>query len=154
MLDRLIDFLGRFETRPDATGNLTRNDPRVAAAALMYHVMDADGVRQDVEMERLGKLLAEAYSLDPDELRRISAAGQDADRDAVDLYSFTSVLNRHLDMDAKHELIELLWEIVYADNNLHELEDSVVWRVAELIHVEARDRVALRQRVEARRTLP
>lgn len=151
MLDRLMDFLGRFDGRANKAEGLTRNDPRVAAAALMFHVMDADGVRHDAEIEELRTLLKEAHDLNPDDLTRITAAGENADRDAVDLYTFTSVLNRHLDMDAKHELIELLWEIVYADDTLHELEGSVVWRIAELVHVETRDRVALRQRVEARR---
>ena len=41
--------------------------------------------------------------------------------------------------------------MVYADGELHELEDNVVWRIAELIHVERNDRIALRQRVETRR---
>lgn len=150
MLDRLMEFLGRLDSRPQEGLALTRTDPRVAAAALMYHVMDADGVRHEAETRQLRRLLKEAYDLDAEELVKVSAAGEKADRDAVDLYSFTSVLNRHLDMDAKRELIELLWEIVYADETLHELEDSIVWRVAELIHMESGDRVALRQRVEAR----
>ena len=38
-----------------------------------------------------------------------------------------------------------MWEIVYADGELHELEDNVVWRVAELIGVDRRDRVEARR---------
>ncbi len=151
LLDRFMSFL---KTLPDggAGGDeerLDQSDPRVAAAALMYHVMDADGVRNDAERAQLRKTLSDAYGLQ--EVARIAQAGETADRDAVDLYGFTSVLNRFLDQPAKLRLIELLWELVYADGELHELEDNVVWRIAELVHVEARDRVALRQRVETRR---
>jgi uncharacterized tellurite resistance protein B-like protein len=46
--------------------------------------------------------------------------------------------------------IELLWEIVYADGENHELEDNLVWRVSELLGVDGRDRVLLRQAVQAR----
>jgi len=64
----------------------------------------------------------------------------------VDLYSFTSVLNRHLDQKAKIELISIMWELVFADGDAHELEDNVVWRVAELIGVEREERIAMRRR--------
>ena len=47
-------------------------------------------------------------------------------------------------------LVEDLWEMVYADGELHEFEDNVVWRVAELLGVEARHRMMLKQRVKDR----
>ena len=44
----------------------------------------------------------------------------------------------------------MLWQIVLADGVLHEIEDSVVWRIAELLGVETRERIRLRQKVEAK----
>ncbi|MEO0637039.1 MAG: TerB family tellurite resistance protein, partial [Pseudomonadota bacterium] len=35
--------------------------------------------------------------------------------------------------------------IVYSDGQLHELEDNVVWRIAELLGVSARDRMLAKQ---------
>ena len=40
--------------------------------------------------------------------------------------------------------------MVYADGQLHELEDNIVWRVAELIGVSGRARVETRQRAKSR----
>ena len=74
-------------------------------------------------------------------------AGDEAHNEAVDLFAFTSVLNRSLDETAKIEFIGILWEMVYADGEIHELEDNIVWRTAELIGVSQRDRVLMRQRV-------
>ena len=125
------------------------DDPRIAAAALMFHVMDADGVRHSIERDRLEQLLNDAFSISGGELQRLIEAGEAADKDAVDLYSFTSVLKRNLDSDARSEFIRILWEIVYADGERHELEDNIVWRVAELIGVERAERVALRRSVAA-----
>jgi uncharacterized tellurite resistance protein B-like protein len=64
----------------------------------------------------------------------------------VDFYRFTSVLVRLSETERLH-LLELIWEVVYADGELHELEDNLVWRIAELIGVSSRDRVELRQKV-------
>ena len=124
---------------------LDANDPRVAASALLYHVMNADGVRQDAEWERFKAILGETYGVSGADLEQLAQAGEKADNEAIDLYAFTSVLKRHLDADARKAFIGLMWEIVYADGELNEMEDNVVWRVAELIGVERRDRVEARQ---------
>ena len=71
-----------------------------------------------------------------------------ADDEAVDLYAFTSILKRALDQEQRISFVELLWEVVYADGDRHELEENVVWRIAELLGVSARQRVWARQRVE------
>src|SRR5690606_29780407 len=122
-----------------------RDDPRIAAAGLLFHVMDADGVRQDIERERIKTLLEETYDLHGGELDRLLAAGEKADGEAIDLYGFTSVLKRHLDEEQRINLIRLMWEICYADGVLHELEDHTLWRVADLLGVDSRDRVLARQ---------
>jgi DnaJ-domain-containing protein 1 len=48
-------------------------------------------------------------------------------------------------------LIRVLWDVAYADGELHELEDNTLWRVAELIGVDRRDRIAMRQEAARRR---
>jgi len=131
-------------------GGFSRDDPRLAAAALMYHVMGADGVVRESETARLSAVLKQAYDLDSSQLDRLLEAARDADNEAVDLYQFTSILMRNLAAGERVHFIELLWEIVYADGENHELEDNLVWRVSELLGVDGRDRVLLRQAVQAR----
>ncbi|TPK70551.1 hypothetical protein FKO01_14225 [Mesorhizobium sp. B2-3-3] len=147
MFERVLSFLKELPTgagvRPSA------DDPRVAASALLYHVMNADGVRQDVEWERFKAVLAQTYSISGAELEALAAAGERADNEAIDLYAFTSVLKRHLDAEGRKAFIGLMWEIVYADGELHELEDNTVWRVAELIGVERHDRIETRRKAAA-----
>jgi uncharacterized tellurite resistance protein B-like protein len=135
-----------------AQDRVRTDDPRVAAAALMYHVIDADGVRQDVEWDRLKKALSDAYHLTGKELDDLVKAGERAEQDAVDLYAFTSVLNRHLDDQGRIAFIRLMWDIVYADGEVHELEDNILWRIAELIGVDRRDRILTRQ--DAAKNMP
>ena len=147
MFERVLSFLRDLPSGAGPSANA--DDPRVAASALLYHVMNADGVRQDVEWERFKQVLSESYSISGAELDALAAAGERADNEAIDLYAFTSVLKRHLDAEARKAFIGLMWEIVYADGELHELEDNTVWRVAELIGVERQDRVEARRKAAA-----
>ena len=152
MFERLISFLNDIpgggsggERRDD------RDDPRLAAAALMVHVMDADGVRLDEERAKLREALTRAYGLSGAELDRFILRAEEEAHEAVDLYAFTSILKRHLDERARIEFIGIMWEIVFADGEMNELEDNIVWRVAELIGVDRRDRVLMRQKADPSR---
>ncbi len=148
MLDLIRSFLAELQGSPrPKAGDL--DDPRVAAAALMFHVIDADGIRDEGERARMRDLVSQAYSVRGAELDDLIATAEEAEREAVDLYAFTSVLMRDLGPEARLQFIRILWEMVYADGEAHELEDNVVWRIAELIGVDSRDRVAMRQKVQS-----
>ncbi|WP_099866987.1 TerB family tellurite resistance protein [Pararhizobium haloflavum] len=148
MLERLQKLLHSMSGHDRGPSRFTRDDPRVAAAALFFHVVDADGVVSKSERRKLKDIIASAYKLKGAELEAVLKAGELADDEAVDLYAFTSVLKRSLDSDQRVDFVELLWEVVYADGERHELEENVVWRIAELLGVSARQRVWARQRVE------
>jgi uncharacterized tellurite resistance protein B-like protein len=148
MIDRLLSFLRQLPASSPKDAGLARDDARVAAAALMVHVMDADGVRRDAEKDSLLEALSETFDIDGTGLEELFRAGEEADREAIDLYAFTSVLKRKLDEAARSQFVELLWQIVYADGERHELEDNLVWRVAELIGVDSRERIEARRRVQ------
>jgi uncharacterized tellurite resistance protein B-like protein len=152
MLERLLSFLKELPAGRGKSARGPADDPRIAAAALMVHVMDADGVRRSEEGESLRRALSSTYGISGAALDALLTAGEEADQEAVDLYAFTSVLKRHLDENACVEFIGIMWDVVYADGELHELEDNIVWRVAELIGVGSRDRIAARQR--ARQAMP
>lgn len=103
-----------------------------------------------VEREHLAAILRQRFDLDAGEAARLIAAAIDKDLEAIDLYSFTSVLNRALDDEERRRIVEMMWEVVFADGRVDELEDSVVWRAADLLHVPARDRIALKLKIADR----
>jgi len=138
MLEALRDFL---RTLSGEESHPAGDDPLVAAAALLIHVGEADGDTSPAEARKLRELLRSHYGLDPAAAARIEAAGREADAEAVDLFRFTQVLLRHLGEDERVRFVELLWEIVYVDGEVHELEDNIVWRISELLGVSSRERM-------------
>jgi uncharacterized tellurite resistance protein B-like protein len=150
MFDRFLAFLESLGGGGKTSERLDPDDPRVAAAALLFCVMDADGTRLDVEKEALSRELADYFGDNGQALQEVLSAGEEAEGGAVDLYQFTSVLMRALDEPRRLDFVESVWEVVYADHELHELEDNLVWRMCELLGVSARDRVLLKHKVAAR----
>jgi len=125
------------------------NDYRLAAAALLVHAATIDGSLGGVERDTLRLLLRGRFALDESGTDRLIAKATAAERDAVDLYHFTRLLNRSLDDAGRARVVEMMWQVAYADGHVSDSQANLIWRAADLLSVPSRERVALRQRVAA-----
>ena len=151
MLESLKEFIATLtEDGPSRDGDRLGADCRLAAAALLFHVADIDGAVDPLETAKLRAIISDRFGLDAAQTTRLIAEARVVDHEAVDLYHFTSVLNRALDHAGRLKVIEMMWEMAYADGKLDELEETTLWRVAELMGVSTRERVGLRQKVAER----
>ncbi|WDZ76347.1 TerB family tellurite resistance protein [Ensifer adhaerens] len=147
MFERLRTFLDGL-TGP-AT-RIERGDPRVAVIALCFQVMEADGRILASERRKMRSVVKKHYKLDDASLAALIEAGETAESEAIDYYQFTAELKRHLSEEQRIELVGMLWDVVYADGERSEMEDHVIWRIADLLGVSGRDRVLQRQEAAAR----
>ena len=147
-LRRFVSDLADGETHPS---RFAENDYRLAAAALLVHAAAIDGVISDIERERLHAIIKRWFDLDEAATNELLNAATAAEQQAIDLYHFTSLLDRSLDEDGRRRVVEMMWEIVFADGRVSEFEDNLIWRAADLLGVSTRERVELRQRVAASR---
>lgn len=132
------------------TADLNAHELRLASAALLVHACAIDGVIEEVEANRLHAILKDRFELSDDDVRQLIVAAERREREAVDLYGFTSQLKSSLSEDERLKIIEMMWEIVFADGEIHEFEDNLVWRTAELLGISSRERIRLKKQVEAR----
>jgi len=146
MLASLRDFIRRIGGE-DKPPTFSADDSRLALAALLVHCTAVDGISTDAERGTLKTLLTRNFGLSGDDLDALLNEAIAAESEAVDLYSFTSVLKRSMSEDERIRVVENLWEIVFADGATHEFEENLVWRVAELLGVNRRDRIARKRAV-------
>lgn len=151
MLDGLRQFIADVVS-PHVEGRaFDDSDYRLAATALLIHVISLDGEPTPAERRKLHSLIESHFGLDRGTADRLIASATQVEGEAVDLYHFTSVLKRRLDEDGRKQVIGMMWDMAHADGTVHEFEENVVWRVAELLGVSTRERVELRR--EAREAL-
>jgi uncharacterized tellurite resistance protein B-like protein len=153
MLDGLRQFIadvvapaGHPDRALDDTGY------RLAATALLIHVISLDGEPSEVEKRKLHGLIESRFGLDPGTADQLIASATLVEGEAVDLYHFTSVIMRTVDEAGRLRIVEMMWELVYADGQVSEFEDNVVWRAADLLGVSSRDRIELKHRVAGRQS--
>ena len=151
MFRTISDFVAEITGGGRHPETFADGDYRLAAAALLVHMATLDQDFDDEERSKIKETLVDRFELKRDEADTLVAAALEADRKAVDLYHFTSVLNHALDDDGRKRIIEMMFEVAYVDGKLSEFEDNVVWRASELLNVSPRERVELRRRVRDER---
>jgi uncharacterized tellurite resistance protein B-like protein len=147
MFDAFKGFISDFVDGGKHPSQFAEDDYRLAAAALLVHAAAIDGDMLPSERAKLHGVLKQRFALDDlatDELIEKATA---AERESVDLYHFTHLLNRALDEEGRARVIEMMWQIVYADGRRDELEDNLLWRAADLLGVSPQERIALRRRI-------
>ena len=151
MLDGLRQFIADVVS-PHAHDNRRFDDTgyRLAATALLIHVISLDGEPSDIEKRKLHSLIESRFGLDPGSADRLIASAMLAEGEAVDLYHFTSVIMRSVDEVGRLRIVEMMWELVYADGQVTEFEDNVVWRASDLLGIAQRDRIDLKHAVADR----
>ena len=152
MLDGLRQFIADVVS-PNAHHGRNFDDTgyRLAATALLIHVISLDGEPSAAEKRKLHSLIESHFGLDRGTADRLIASATQVEGEAIDLYHFTSVIMRSVDEAGRLRIVEMMWELVYADGNVSEFEDNVVWRAADLLAVSSRDRLELKHQVASRR---
>ncbi len=123
-------------------------DINISVAALLVHLAAIDGVVTDKEQQIIAQILAKQFELEKNEVEELIKQASEREKSAVDYYQFTANLSG-LAEEERINIIRLMWKVVFADGYNHELEDNMVWRIAELIGVSSRERAILRKEMKA-----
>ena len=150
---RFLSILfGGDETVSD--GHAAPSEAHVAAAALMVEAARLDGTFGDDERDRIRALLVGHFQLTPWVAGELLARAEHTATESVAWQGFTRAIKDELPPEERIAVIEMLWEVVYADGRLHDYEASLLRRVAGLLYVSDRDSGEARLRVLARLGIP
>ena len=128
----------------------SRPDLRLSVAVLLLEAARQDDQFDAREKAMIEKLLTQRFDLSPQECAQLMVAGEARANRMVQLHGHTSDIVGQMTPDERVHLIEMLWEVAYADGVLDPEEDLLIRRVAGLIYVTDRERVLARQRVLGR----
>lgn len=147
MFESFKSFVAEIVEGDKHPSQFADNDYRLAAVALLVHAAAIDGDVSRSERDKLHLIVQRRFNLDKAATGELIDKATRAEQEAVDLYHFTSLINRTLDEEGRARVIEMMWEIVYADGRRDELEDNLLWRAADLLGVSSRERIELRERI-------
>ena len=139
MIAKLKAFLFEREGKAESGGKHDADELHLAAAALLLEAALLDGSLDQVEIDAVTRLVRERFALDEEATALIMTEAEKKARDAVDIHSFLRVLMSNFDPEEQRELIEMLWDVICADGEIHDFESNLVRRVVGMSAVSDRD---------------
>ena len=152
MLKAITDFFNeQVSSRLDEPDRAeTEHAYQLATAALLMEISRADREIHDSERETVTRAIRRTFDLGEKETRTLVALAEQEAEDATSLYDFTRLINENFDDRQKQRVVELLWQVAFADGNADNYEEHLIRRIADLIHVPHRGFIRAKLAVEAR----
>ena len=144
MFDAIKSLFQPHETEEDEN---RPDEVQLAAAVLMMEAASMDGDISGDELVAIDHILASHFHLNKAQVEQLFEVARAAQQDALHLQRYTHTIKDGLSEEGRIEIIELLWEVVYADGQLHAFEANLLRRIGGLLYVSDRDRGEARKRV-------
>lgn len=143
MIDRLLNILSGAEAPAAESGP---EELHLAVAALLVEAARMDENFDAGERATIEKLLAKRFDMEPTAVHSLVEAAEQRLRDSAQYFPFTREITKSLSTEQRTSIIEMLWEVAYADGVLDPHEDALLRQIAGLIHVPDRARGQARKR--------
>ena len=150
MLDKLKKFLGESGDRSAAKKETTVQQIRIAACALLLEMAAIDGSFSEPEKESIISILKNDYDLSDEHATVLMEAADEKLRKSIDLWQFTNLINQNYTKDEKIQIIETVWQVVYADGRLDKHEDYLVHKLAKLLRLSHKELIDAKLKVIGR----
>ena len=106
-----------------------------ACAVLMVEVMLVDQHLDASELAQFQQIVMREFALSDHEANELFTWAQSQKQQAVDLYVFTKKIRDSYDEQQRMQIIQRLWQLAYADEQLDAHEEHVIRRLNDLLHL-------------------
>ena len=119
----------------------------LAAAVLLLEVAHTDGEFHQAEQDLLGTLLKTHFAVSEESLRELLELAEETRTNSHDLHQFTREINKAYTQSEKEQIIEAVWQLVYADGRLDHYEEALMRQLGSLIGLSHRQLIEAKLKV-------
>ena len=151
MLQRIKEILSGLDADPaarrdDSDELVDGGETGLAVAALLVEAAHMDEHFEAAEQVQIRALLMARFELAEAQADRLMSRAERLVDESNQLYGFTRTVKDRFSYEERVELMEMLWQVSYADGELHDYEANLMRRIAGLLYVEDRDSGEARKR--------
>ena len=115
------------------------NTLQIAISCLMIQTAVHDGQFDEVEKNKILELLKDYFKLNKNEIDSLFITAMKANDDSNDIHQFTRLLNENLSEEEKLKIIEMMWQIIIADNHIDDYESNLIRKISGLLYLKDQD---------------
>jgi uncharacterized tellurite resistance protein B-like protein len=150
MFDKLLALLSQSPPPTSDTVGAPFQRRELAVVALLIELAQSDRTVPAEEGATIERIVRERFALDAAAAGRLISAARRVLDASLEDWVFAAAVRDGFDVRERVEIVELLWEVVYADRHLARLEASLMRRLADALEISQSDREAARAQAFAR----
>ena len=124
------------------------HETQLSAACLLLSVAEADEILEKQELDTIHDILKDYFSISDNNANKLIREAQDKMKHATGLFVFGQHLNTVFDHTDRLDFISCVFEVAYADGDLHYLEHHTVKKIANILNVTREDILASKGEME------
>ena len=121
---------------------------QLAATCLLLSVADADEVLEKEELETIGDILQDFFSINEQSADSLVQEAVKKMKSSIGLFEFGQQLNIDFDHDDKLDFINCIFEVAYADGDLHYLEHHTIKKIANFLNLHRNEIITAKAEIE------
>jgi len=148
MLKKIADFFSNnISVKEDDQPTDIDHHIKVATCALMIEMASIDDEFDEVEKDRIVSHFKDDFDLTDTEIEQLFGLAKDELSSRVDLWGLTNLINQHYSPDQKLKVIEMIWEVIYADGQLSAHEDYLVHKLYKMLNLQHNQMIEAKMKV-------
>ena len=122
---------------------------QLAAACILLSVADADEILEDKELDTINVILQDFFTIDTKATSSLMEKAQSEWKKSTGIFEFGNQLNEGFSHDDKIDFISCVFEVAYADGELHYLEHHTVKKIANILHLDKNELISAKAEIES-----
>ncbi len=123
-----------------------RHTLEIAAAALLFEVSRSNRDADEKEREKITALIKRQFSLSEEEAETLLNLAEQEVNTATSMHQFVSLINDNWSQQQRLQLVELMWQVAYADDRLNDHEVHLMRKIQKLLYIPHKKFIAAKLR--------
>ncbi len=115
------------------------HETQLSATCVLLSVAEADEILEKQELDTIQDILKDFFSITDNDAHELILEAQNKMKNATGLFVFGQHLNTVFDHTDRLDFISCVFEVAYADGDLHYLEHHTVKKIANILNVNRED---------------
>ena len=124
------------------------HETKLSAACLLLSVAEADEILEKQELDTIQDILKDFFSIADNDAYKLLQEAKHKMKNATDLFVFGQHLNTVFDHPDRLDFISCVFEVAYADGDLHYLEHHTVKKIANILNISRTDILSSKSTIE------
>ena len=145
MINFLKKIFKRETPRKIEETAFTPSQLQLAISMILVRTAKIDDEFHILERNKIHELVLDYFKISNEEASELLLLAENEEKIAIDLYSYTNIIKKEIPLEERKNILKMMWQIIITDQNFDPYENNLVWRVAELIGINTRERVKIKK---------